>query len=57
MNMIDREAESSDSLEVCGILSLGVSHFIKSLGFRRRTLHSWRNRIWPRFFFLGTIKR
>ena len=57
MDMIDREAESSDSLEVCGILHLGTSCFINSLGFRRRTLHSWRNRFWPRFLYLGTIKR
>ena len=57
MDMIDREAESSDSLEVCGMLHLGTSCFINSLGFRRRTLHSWRNRFWPRFLYLGTIKR
>jgi len=59
MDMIEREAESSDSLEVCGILYqlLGTFHLIKSLGFRRRTLHSWRNGIWPRFLYLGTIKR
>ena len=50
MDMIDREAEtrSSDSLEVCGILHLGASHF---LGFRHRTFHSWRNGIWPWFLF------
>ena len=57
MDMIEREAESSDSLEVCGILHLSASHFIKSLGFRRRTLHSGRNWIWPRLLYLGTIKR
>ena len=56
--MIDREAESSDSLEVCGVPHLGASHFIKKfLGFRRRTLHSRRNGFWPWFLFLGTIKR
>ena len=59
IDMIEREAENSDSLEVCGILYqlLGTLHLIESLGFRHRTFHSWRNGIWPRFLYLGTIKR
>ena len=30
MDMIDREAESSDSLEVCGIIHFGASHLLIS---------------------------
>ena len=46
---------SSDSLEVCGILHLSASHFIRSIGFCRHTLHSGRNGIWPRFFILERL--
>jgi Tubulin/FtsZ family, GTPase domain len=58
MDMIEREAESSDSLEVCGIPHLEFQTYLTRLsGFRCPTLHCRRNGIWPRFLYLGTFKR